>query len=276
MNNKLIIPNAFIFLCGLFLSFNIALADTTMSQIEYDLLKVRMADQLKKESYDDALNSIAQIKNSGFKLEPTLLYLEGFAFQKSGQLTSAKSVYLIYLEKAGSKSIYYQKALQNIVTIETELDGVLQHYKTLLAQPRSDENLAQMKQLERKLGESAKPLRAEFDKQQRAAAAEAKAKALVAEKAEQARLAEEAKIAEEIAKNPPKIGTITSIDTVWGFAVIGLDSAALVKSGDTVKIKTKNQGTINLTIKKISNMNASATVDSKISTIKTGMTVYKW
>jgi hypothetical protein len=254
-----------------------------MSQVEYDLLKVRMADQLKKESYSDALVSISEIKNSGYTYSPTLIYFEGFAFQRSEQLAAAKSAYLSYVEKAGSQGKYYQKALQNIITIETALDDVLQKYNILLIQPVSDDNLVQIKQLERKLGDTAKPLRAEFDKQQRAAAEQAKAKALIAEKeakikeqAEQERLTEEATIAEEIAKKPPKVGTITSIDTVWNFVVIGLNNAGSVKSGDIVKARAKNQSTIDLTIKKISNMNASATVDREISIIKIGMDVYKW
>jgi hypothetical protein len=283
INRTLHLSTIFIFICSLF-TYSIAThAKTTLSQVEYDLLKVRMADQLKNESYDEALNSIAQIKSSGFKYSPTLIYFEGYTFQQLGQLTAAKSAFLAYLEKAGSKGKYYQKALQNIVTIETELDGVLQRYKNLLAKPPTNESLAQIEQLERKLGDTAKPLRAEFDKQQLAAAKEAKVKALIAEKqakikakAEQERLAEEAKIAAEIAKNPPKVGTITSIDTVWNFVVISLNDTELVKSGDIVKARAENQSTIDLTIKKISSMNASATVDGEISIIKIGMDVYKW
>ena len=247
------------------LNIGMSVAKTTLSQVEYDLLKVRLAGQLKKQKFDRALDSITQIKRSGYTYSPTLIYFEGYALKQLGKLTDAKSAFLGYLDSAGSKGRYYQKSLQNIVDIDDRLDGLLQQYTDLLATSEVDVNSSQIISLEKALGNKAVPDRKKYN-----TAVAAK------RRAEQERLAEEARRAEEIAKNPPKIGTITSIDTVWNYVVIGLNSAGLVKSGDIVKARTENQSNIDLTIKKISNMNVSATVDGEISIIQVGMNVYKW
>jgi len=246
------------------LNVSMSKAETTLSQVEYDLLKARLGDQLKKLKFERALDSISRIKRSGYKYSPTLIYFEGYAFKQLGKLTDAKSAFLGYLDSAGSKGKYYQKSLQNIVDIDDRLDGKLQQYTEHLATPGVDVNSPESISLEKALGDKAIPVRQEYNTRMAA-------KKVI----EQERLAEEARIAEEIIKNPPKIGTITSIDTVWDFVVIGLDSAGLVKSGDIVKAKTKNNSFINLTIKKISNTTVSATVDGEISIIQIGMNVHK-
>ncbi len=239
-------------------------ADTSLSQIEYDLLKARLGDQLKKLKFDSALDSISQIKRSGYDYSPTLIYFEGYTLKQLGKLTDAKSAFLGYLESAGNKGEYYQKALQNIVDIDDKLSGLLQRYTDLLMTPEVDVNSNLIVALEKTLGNKAIPARQKYDAD---VAAKNRAKA--------ERIAEEARIAEELVRNPPKIGTITSIDTVWNFVVIGLDRAGLVESGDVVKAKTKNQSYINLTIKKISNTTVSATVDGEISIMQIGMNVHK-
>lgn len=246
------------------LNVSMSKAETTLSQVEYDLLKARLADQLKKQKFERALDSITQIKRSGYKYSPALIYFEGYTLKQLGKLTDAKSAFLGYLNSAGSKGKYYQKSLQNIVDIEDRLDGTLQQYTDLLATPGVDVNSPGIISLEKALGDKAIYVRQEYNTR-------TASKKMI----EQDRLAEEAKIVEEKIRNPPKIGTVTSIDTVWNYVVIGLDSAGLVKSGDIVKAKTKNQSFINLTIKKISNTTVSATVDGEISIIQIGMNVHK-
>lgn len=145
------------------LNIGLSVAETTLSQVEYDLLKVRFADQLKKQKFDRALDSITKIKQSGYIYSPTLIYFEGYALKNLGKLTDAKSAFLGYLNSAGSEGKYYQKSLQNIVDIDVSLDGMLQEYTGLLATPGIDINSNQIVTLEKALGDSATPVRQEYD-----------------------------------------------------------------------------------------------------------------
>ncbi len=154
-----------------------------ISQVEYDILKVRFAEQIKSERFEDALQSLGEIRSSGYQYPDSLDYFEGFALHELDRLVEAQAAYKNFLEKAGSGSSYYTRTLQKLVSLEEPIKEALASYKAALANDADD---ATLQRHEKKLGPIAVPMRAEWqaikDKQ---AAVER-----VAAEAEAARLAE--------------------------------------------------------------------------------------
>ena len=97
-------------------------AEEKISQLEYDLLKVRLSEQLKSEQYDKALESIASLKSSGYQYSPSLIYFQGFAYLNLERLVDADSAFRAYIEITGTEGKHYKKALQNIVKIEKKVE----------------------------------------------------------------------------------------------------------------------------------------------------------
>lgn len=170
-------------------------AAQSLSQAEYDLLKVRFAEQLKTEQFAPALQSIAQIKTSGYQYPKSVIYYEGLALMKLERLAEAEATFRQYIEDAGSSGSQYTKSLQNIVRIEGLYLPLMEEYGALIETPKPDE--ARLDELERALGNRVAPLKAQREEALRLAAeaaVEAEHKAAEERAVLEAKYAEQAKL----------------------------------------------------------------------------------
>jgi len=97
-------------------------AQEKISQLEYDLLKVRLTEQLKDEQYEEMLDSIAALKSSGYEYSHSLIYFQGFAYLNLERLVDADNAFRTYIEIAGTEGKHYRKALKKIIEIEKKVE----------------------------------------------------------------------------------------------------------------------------------------------------------
>jgi len=138
--------------------------EAKLSDVEFDLLKARLAGALKQGDFESALEMIGEIKRSGRPTSPTLIYFEGFSLQNLGRLAEAEAAYRGYLDTAGSSGAYYQKALERIVETEGRIAEAMASYKALLDRAPYDDVRQQLDALEVALGARVAPLRAEWER----------------------------------------------------------------------------------------------------------------
>ncbi|WP_321368276.1 hypothetical protein [uncultured Desulfuromusa sp.] len=87
-------------------------------EIRFDMLKTKLAQQLKGQKYGDALETMNEIKSLGVATPSSLDYFEGKALFETGKKYEAYEKLEDYVSKHGKKAKYYNQAIAYLVKAE--------------------------------------------------------------------------------------------------------------------------------------------------------------
>ena len=87
-------------------------------EIRFDMLKTKLAQQLKSQEFSGALETMDEIKALGIPLPSSLDYFEGKALFESGQKYDAYIKLENYVEQNGKSAKYYNQAIAYLVKAE--------------------------------------------------------------------------------------------------------------------------------------------------------------
>ncbi|MDA3835960.1 MAG: hypothetical protein PF495_21535 [Spirochaetales bacterium] len=88
-------------------------------EIQFDMLKAKLSQQLKAQEYVQALETMGKIKTLGKAVPASLEYFEGKALFESGQKYKAYTKLEKYVETNGKSAKYYNQAISYLVKAET-------------------------------------------------------------------------------------------------------------------------------------------------------------
>jgi hypothetical protein len=99
--------------------FNISLFALS-PQFQFDMLKEKLAIQLKAQQYSKALATMERIKNLGIKTPKSFSYFEGKVLFESGSKAQSYSKFESYVETNGKEAQFYDSAISYLVKAEDE------------------------------------------------------------------------------------------------------------------------------------------------------------
>ncbi len=87
--------------------------------VRLDMLKTKLAEQLKNDRYQDAVQTFEELATiTSFQWTPTMTYFNAKALFESGNKVSAYSLFESYVEQTGQTGKYYQQALAYMLKAE--------------------------------------------------------------------------------------------------------------------------------------------------------------
>ena len=87
-------------------------------ELRFEMLKVKLVEQLKAEEYSAVLTTMDEIKALGVPLPKSFTYFEGKALYESGNKSAAYTTLEKYVEGEGKGSKYFSKAIAYLVKAE--------------------------------------------------------------------------------------------------------------------------------------------------------------
>lgn len=87
-------------------------------EVRLDILKTKLAKQIKAEDYNHALLTIRELRSLGIKLPVSMDYFEGKALLNAGRGNEAREKLTRYIKRAGRSGKYYKSAIQALISSE--------------------------------------------------------------------------------------------------------------------------------------------------------------
>ena len=87
-------------------------------QVQYDMLKIKLVEQIKSKKYTASLETISKLKDLGEKLPKSFLFFEGKALFESGRQAESYKKFEEYVETYGRKVKYYNETITYLIKIE--------------------------------------------------------------------------------------------------------------------------------------------------------------
>jgi hypothetical protein len=87
-------------------------------EVRYDMLKTKLAEQLKAKQYGESLSTIKELRALDRPLSKSLAYFEGKALFETGKKAHAYKILEQYVTNHGKEAKYYSQAISYLVKAE--------------------------------------------------------------------------------------------------------------------------------------------------------------